>query len=119
MENEIGNVETDSIVDHIVDLSDHTDFRMHAQDYEQEPILTGSHDAATTGPGLAWMRASPSPLMRATSLEASSCLGSLPLPSLTQPWRLWPATMAPNSQQWIRAGSRTLVRIHWHPEPCL
>jgi len=49
MENEFGDVETDSTVDHVVDPPDHTDFRAHAQDKVQEPILVGGFDMVTAG----------------------------------------------------------------------
>jgi len=49
MENEFGDVETDSTVDNVMDPSDHADFCADAQDKAQEPIMAGSFDAVAAG----------------------------------------------------------------------
>jgi len=49
MENVYFDVETDSTIENVVDPSDHADFRAHAPDNVQEPILAGSLNAVTAG----------------------------------------------------------------------
>jgi len=105
VENALGNVESDSTVDNVVDPSDHSDFRVHLQDNEQEPILAGSRDAVTVGLWSGADARQPAAPDAAYVAGASSHLEFLPLSSLARPWELWPAATAPNCQQWILAGS--------------
>jgi len=112
MENVYFDVETDSTVDNVLDPSDHTDAR--APDNVQEPILVESLNALTAG-----LQTDAQPRMQVNIQRASSSWRTLHPISPVQPPKLRLATSSRSSQRWIRAGLRTLVRIHWCPEPCL
>jgi len=73
MENAYFDIETDSTVDNVVDPSDHADFRAHAPDNVQEPILAGSFNTLTAGL---------QPRMRVNVQRAPSSSGALQLVSL-------------------------------------
>ena len=114
MENVYFDVETDSTVDNVVDPSDNADAR--APDNGEEPILAGSLNVLTTGlqtDADARQAAAPDAGQRTEGFEL------LDFPAARQPLKLRLAASPRSSQRWIRAGSRTMVRIHWCPEPCL
>jgi len=96
MENVYFDVETDSTVDNVVDLSDHADAR--APDNVQEPILAGSLNTLTAGLQTDTPRVRLQPRMQVNLQRASSSWRTLQPVSPVQPRRLRLAASPRSSQ---------------------
>ena len=117
MENMYYDVETDSTLDNVINPSDHADAR--APDNVGEPILAGSLNVLTSGlqtDADARQAVAPDAGQRTEGFELLDYPAAV---SPVQPLKLRLAASPQSSQRWIRAGARTMVRIHWCPEPCL
>ena len=94
-----------------MDPSDHADAR--APDSVEEPILAGSFNVLTVGlqtDADAHQAAAPD---AGQHTEGFELLDNPAARQPVQPPKLRLAASPRSSQRWIRAGSRTMVRIHW------